>query len=104
MQKGVFDQMAEFVEILVIRSLSHTIFLRRDHGGHALGRSLGQNCVGVIALVRQQMLRVQPLDQAASMRATCVCTLSDKDSDRQTKRIHRQMDLRVEPPFVWLIS
>ena len=104
MQEGIFDQMAEFVEILIVTSLNDTVFVRRDHDGPALGRSLGQNRVGVIPPVRQQIRRAQPFDQAVSLRAIRVCPLSDKDSDRQTKRIHRQMDLCVEPPFVRLMS
>ena len=69
-----------------------------------MGRGLGQNRVGVIPPVRQQIRRAQPFDQAASLRALRVCTLSDKDSDRQTQRIHGQRDLCVEPPFVRLMS
>ena len=104
MQECIFDPMAQFVEILIVSPLKKTVFLGRNHGDHALGRRLGQNRVGVITLVRQQIRRAQALDQATGMRAVRVCTLSDKDSDRQTKRIHRQMNLRVEPPFVRLIS
>ncbi len=104
MQEGIFDPMAEFVEILIVSSLNDTVFLRRDHGGHALGRGLGQNRVGVIPPVRQQIRRTQPFDQAASLRAIRSGTFCNKDSDRQTQRIHGQMDLCVEPPFVRLMS
>ena len=59
---------------------------------------------GVIALVGQKMLRRQPLDQLCSLCAIRGGTLCDKDSDRQTMRIHGQMYLGVEPPFVRPIS
>lgn len=54
MQECIFDQMAKFVEILIVSPLNDTVFLRRNHGDHALGRRLGQNRVDVITLVRQQ--------------------------------------------------
>lgn len=99
-QKGVLDEMAQLIEILVIRSLGCATFLRRDHGVHLLCLRLCEDRIGVIAFVCQKMLRRHPLDQLCSLRAIRGGTLCDKDSDRHAMRIHGQMHLGVEPPFV----
>jgi len=99
-EEGVLDQMPQFVQILVIRSLGCAVFLRWDDGVHPLSLCLFEDCIGVIALVGQKMFRRKPLDQLCSLCAISGGTLCDKDSDRQTMRIHGQMYLGVEPPFV----
>ena len=99
-QKSIFDQMPQLVQILVIRPLGCAVFLRRDNGVHLLRLRLLEDRIGVLALVGQKMLRRQPLDQLCSLCAIRGGTLCDKDSDRQTMRIHGQMYLGVEPPFV----
>ncbi len=99
-RKSIFDQMPQLVQILVIRPLGCAVFLRRDNGVHLLRLRLLEDRIGVIALVGQKMLRRQPLDQLCSLCAIRGGTLCDKDSDRQTMRIHGQMYLGVEPPFV----
>ena len=103
-QKSIFDQMPQLVQILVIRPLGCAVFLRRDNGVHLLRLRLLEDRIGVIALVGQKMLRRQPLDQLCSLCAIRGGTLCDKDSDRQTMRIHGQMYLGVEPPFVRPLS
>ena len=103
-QKSIFDQMPQLVQILVIRPLGCAVFLRRDNGVHLLRLRLLEDRIGVIALVGQKMLRRQPLDQLCSLCAIRGGTLCDKDSDRQTMRIHGQMYLGVEPPLVRPIS
>jgi hypothetical protein len=50
------------------------------------------------------MLCREAFNQAASLRTIRRGTLRHNDSERQTMRIHGQMYLGVEPPFVRLIS
>lgn len=102
-QKGVFDQMADFVESFVIWSLHGAVFLWRDHRVDALNFGLLKDCVGVIALIRNEAIGAYPFNQPACLCAIRSGTLRNKDSDRHTMRIHGQMDLGVEPPFVRLI-
>lgn len=60
--------------------------------------------VAVIAFIGQQIIGVYAFDQAACLCAIRCGTWCNKDSDRQTMRIHGQMYFRVEPPFVRPIS
>lgn len=96
--------MAEFVEVLIVRSLHGSVFLWRDDRIHALALRLFQDRVRVIPLVGDQMIGAQTFDQAASRCAIRCCTLCNKDSDRPTLRINGPMDLCIEPPFVRLMS
>ena len=56
--------------------------------------------VRIVASISQQMLSIQPFDQLPSLCTIRCGTLRDNDSERHTMRIHGQMQLRVEPPFV----
>lgn len=96
--------MAQFGEVVVVRSLVFSVFLWRDDGVHAPTSRLLKNGICIIALVRNQMIRVDPLDQSAGLRAIRSGTFWSNNSDRHTKRIHGQMDLGVEPPLVRLLS
>ena len=96
--------MAQFVEILIIVSLVFSVFLWRDNSAHALNRRLSKQGIGVISPVGQQIVGLDPLDQATCLRAIRAGAFCNKDSDRQTKRIHGQVYLGVEPPFVRLMA
>lgn len=104
MQEGVFHEMANLVQTLIVRSLDGAISLWGNHGVHALGLGLLQQGIGVIAPIRQQIIRAQAVDQGPSLGAIRGGTFRNKDSDRQTRRIHGQVYLGVEPPFVRLIA
>lgn len=104
MEEGIFYKVAQFVEILVVFALNNTIFLWRYNWLHALFFSLLKNRICVVAAIGQQMLCREAFDQAASLRAIRRGTLCNNDSDRHTMRIHGQVYLGVEPPFVRLIS
>ena len=62
-KKGVFDPVAQLVEVFVIGSLHGAVFLGGDNRVHALTFSLFQDGVGVIPLVGQQMFGAQALNQ-----------------------------------------
>ena len=96
--------MAKFVEFFIIRPLNETVFLGGYDRPHVLVRRLIDESIAVIATIRQQRVGAQSFDQAASRCAIRRGTLCNKDSDRQTMRIHGQMYLGVEPPWVWLMS
>lgn len=104
MQEGIFDQMPEFVEVLVILTLHLAVLSRRDDRGHALLFCLVYNVLAIVASICQQIFGTQSLDKLTSLRAVSSGTMCNMRSDRQTKRIHGQMYLGAEPPFVTLIS
>ena len=104
MQEGVFHQVPQFVEFFVIAPLLLPVSLGRDLRFHPLSGSLPDDRVGVVPLIGQQIFRRQPLDEFASLRTICRGTCRDKYSDRHTMRIHGQVQLGVEPPFVTPIS
>ena len=104
MEHGVFDQMTQFVEVLVIITLDESVLSGRDHRTHPLSRGLFENGIGVVASVGQKMFGGQAFDQVASLRTIRRGTCCNKDSDRIAMRIHGQMYLGVEPPFVWSMA
>ena len=104
MQEGVFDQVAELVQISVVFTLQLPIPLGRDHHLYARRLCPLNDGICIVTAIRQQNFGVDSLDQSASMCTIRCGTLCDKDSDRHTMRIHGQMYLGVEPPFVRAIS
>lgn len=103
-QEGIFHEMAHFIEIFVIFSLFFSVSFWRYFRLHSLFNSLFNNGIRIIALIGQQVLCAQPIDKGESLCAICNGTRCNKDSDRQTNRIHGQMYLGVEPPFVRSMS
>ena len=104
MKKSIFDEMPQLIQFFIVRSLYFSILFWRDNSFHSLFFCLFNNGITVIATICQQMICINPFDQAASLRAISSGTLCNKDSDRHTMRIHGQMYLGVEPPFVRFIS
>ena len=100
MEKGVFHQMADFVEILIIRPLPCPVLPWWNDKFHTLLYGLIDDRIAVIATICNQAFGNNPLYQAASLSAIRCGTLCNRDSDRHTMRIHGQMYLSVEPPFV----
>ena len=104
MQACVLDPMPQFVQFLVVRSWRESVFSGRNHRVPAPACGLIDDRIAGIAFIGHQMRCRNPFHQAASLRAICHGTLRDNDSERHTMRIHGQMYLGVEPPFVRLIS
>ena len=96
--------MPQFVQLLVIFSLNFSVLARRNHRFHAsLSRFLDHR-IRIVASVGQKRLGSNAIYQFFSL-ATIRCgTFCNKDSDRHTMRIHGQVYLGVEPPFVLAIS
>src|SRR5574337_331413 len=97
MQEGVFDQVAQLVQVFAIGPWRGCVFSGRDHHVHTLSASLLDDRRAVIAFISAQMFCREAFDQAARLCAICCGTLRNKDSDRHIMRIHGQMDLDVEP-------
>lgn len=104
MQEGVFDQVAQRIQIFVVGPWRGSVCSGRDHDVHALTASLLDDRRAVIAFISDQMLCREAFDQAASLRTIRRGTLRKNDSERHTMRIHGQMYLGLEPPFVRLMS
>ena len=102
-QEGILDQMAKLVQIAVVFTLHPAVLLGRNHHLHPRLLNLADDDIRIVAAVGEQDFRVDSFDQSTSMRAIRCGTLCNKDSDRHTMRIHGQMYLGVEPPFVRLI-
>ena len=99
-QKGILDEMPLLVEMSIILTQHFSVLSRRDHRPHALLLGQRDDGVAVVALVGNQMLCTQARDEFRSQATVRSGSLCSKDSDRHTMRIHGQMYLGVEPPFV----
>ena len=104
MQEGIFDEMAQLIKLLIIFPLKLAVFLWRNDGLHTLVFGLLQDSVAVVAFVREQVIGINSFNQAVSLCAIRSGTLRNNNSERHTMRIHGQMYLGVEPPFVRLMS
>ena len=62
-KKSILDQMARFVEVLIMRSLNRSVFLGRNDRVHALRDRLLENRVGVITSIGDQIIGIDPRDQ-----------------------------------------
>ncbi len=103
-QERILNEMAEFVEIFVVFSQVFSVFLWWNDRYHALVNSLEYDCVCIISPVCQKIFRLESLNQLRCNCAIRCGTRSDKESHRHTIRIHGQMYLGVEPPFVRSIA
>ena len=63
-------------------------------------RRFENDCVCIIAPICQKIFRLESLDQLCCNCAIRCGTRSGKESHRHTMRIHGQMYIGVEPPFV----
>lgn len=104
MEKGVFDQMAQFIEVRVVFTLNEAVSSGRDNRRHSLGFGLPEDRVGIVTAIGQQISGTYSPDKSASLRAISLGAFANKGSERQTMRIHGQMHLGVEPPFVRLMA
>ena len=99
-KESVLNEMAEFVKIFVVFPQMFSVLSWRNDRCHALVGSLDNDCVYIIATICQKIFRLESLNQLRCNCAIRCGTTSDKESHRHTMRIHGQMYLGVEPPFV----
>lgn len=100
MQKGVLNQMSDFIKVVIELPLFFAVRFGRNFRLHARLLRHDQDRIGIISLVRNEMLSFHSLYQLASLCAISHGTCCNKDSHRHTMRIHGQMYLAVSPPFV----
>jgi len=103
-QEGVFNQVAQTIQIYIIITLDFAVFLWRYHDFHVLRQGLLNDLLAVISLVGQKPPGIYPVNQGFSLLTIVDGTRCNKYSDRHTIRIHGQMYLRVKPPFVRSMS
>ena len=103
-QKGVFNQVPQAIKVCVVFSLDTPVPLGGNDKLHVLLKSFCDNRVAVITLIPQQPPGKDSVNQSAALCAISNGTRCNKYSDRHTIRIHGQMYLCVEPPFVRAIS
>ena len=96
--------MPKTIQILVIIAWRLASLAGRDNRGDSGTLKSFNKCIAVIPLVTQQIFGIYVFDKSASLRAVSNGTCCNKHSDRHTMRIHGQMYLGVEPPFVRAIS
>ena len=96
--------MSKLIKMLLVLPNLLTILLRRDDHFHSCRLRRLHDLVRVVGTVRKQIGGINPLNQLTGLAAIRSGTLCNKDSDRHTMRIHGQVYLGVEPPFVRLIS
>ncbi len=104
MQEGVLHPVSPTIRLPITLPLHLAVALRRDHRFDASPATVRQDPVGVMGPVRQQRPGIHPFDQDVSLAAIRRGTCCSNRSERQTMRIHGQVQLRVEPPFVRLIA
>jgi len=102
-KKRVLGKVALPVQVFVIFALSFSIFSWRDHRLYALRSRLFNDGIAVVTSVGDQVLGRDASNESLSLCAVCSGSFRSNDSDRHTMRIHGQMYLGVEPPFVRLI-
>ena len=103
-QEGVLDEVSQFIEFCIVFSLFLAVFLWRDDGLHSLENSAFEDRIGIVPPIGKQHFRCYAVNQRGSLRAICNGTCRNNRSDRHTMRIHGQMYLGIEPPFVRLMS
>ena len=99
-QKSILNEMAEFVEIFVVFPQMFSVLSWRNDRCHTLVNCFEDDGICIIAPICQKVPRMESLNQLRCNCAIRCGTRSDKESHRHTKRIHGQMYLGVEPPFV----
>jgi len=99
-QEGILHQVAQTIEVLIVSARCLAVPARRNLHLHPLAAGLLGDGIAVVAPVGDQVFCAVPLDQGASFRAIRSGSCCNNDSERQTMRIHGQVYLGVEPPFV----
>jgi len=83
--------------------LPKSLLFRRNDRLHSLFFRLSDQRIHIVCPIRQQTIRFNTFNQQASFLTIRSGTLCNTDSERHTMRIHGQMYLGVEPPFVRLM-
>ena len=104
MQKGIFNEVPEFVEMFIVCTLFFPVAFWRNNRYRFLVNRLRYQRIRVIRFISEKVFCLYTFNKGFRLCNIMVCALSNKDSDRQTKRIHGQMYFGIKPPFVRLMS
>ena len=99
-QESILNEMAELVELFAVFPQMFAVFPWWNNRYHSHVNSFEKDCVCIIAAIRRKVFRLEALNQLRCNCAIRCGTRSDKESHRHTMRIHGQMYLGVEFPFV----
>ena len=100
MKHCILDEMTESIEGFVILPLEDSILFGRNDWSHPLLEGLLDDGVGIVGPISKEVVCDYAPNERACLRTICCGTCCNKNSDRHTMRIHGQMYLGVEPPFV----
>ena len=96
--------MAYFIQILIVITLNFTILFGWNDDLHGFLCGIFDYLICVEGAISQKCLCIQPVNQGTGFFAISSGTFCNNSSERHTMRIHGQMYLGVEPPFVRLMS
>jgi len=77
---------------------------RRDDRCYSSFFCFFYDLITIVSFIRKQIFSIDSFGKIFSLAAISSGSFWDKHSDRHTMRIHGQMYLGVEPPFVRAIS
>ncbi len=100
MKHCILDEMTESKECFVVLPLDDSILFGRNDRSHPLLDGLFDDGIGIVGPISKQVVSDYVPNERASLRTICSGTCCNKNSERHTMRIHGQMYLGVEPPFV----
>lgn len=103
-KESVLYEMAHFVEITVIVPLLNPIAFGRYDGFHAIFNGIRNDFIRIISTICQKDFSIDALYQVESLFTIRSSTFCNNNLDWHTMRIHGQMYLGVEPPFVFAIA
>ena len=103
-QERVFHQVTQFIKVTVVVTLCLPVLLGRDDGFDTRTFCQCKDLVGVIPSIGEQVLRCKAFYQLSCNCAIRCGTRCNKESYWHTMRIHGQMYLGVEPPFVFAMA
>ena len=103
-KERIFHQVTQFVKVTVVVTLGIPVLPGRDDSFDARSLCEGDDPVGVIPPISEQVLCGKAFYQLSCNRAIRCGTRCNKESYWHTMRIHGQMYPSVEPPLVRSMS
>ena len=92
--------MPEAIQVLVVIPWDFAPLPGRDNRGDLSSFKNVCKSIAVVSFIRQQVASVYAFDKLASLCAISNGTRCNRHSDWHTMRIHGQVYLGIEPPFV----
>ena len=102
--EAIFHQMPHLIQHRIIRLRRLPTPLQWNHRLHPSPPHRRQYPVGVIPSIRQQILRINPLNQRLRWCAVGYCPRRDHHTNRHPVSVHRQAHLGIQHPLVRLMA